>query len=266
MQVRPRDIVPPGDDQPGERHLLRRDAGHRAEGAEPGLGADPAAQRLPLEQGRAQLVEEAQVHGAAGQHPVGPGIVERQDRLRAMGRDHRGEARVDDVERLLPRDALEPSVALDPGAAQGRQQTAFPVGDRGEVPRHLGADHSRGVGIGPRPPHLDDPVILDRDRQAAGVRTIQRAHARVLGPHSDPSSVQYRLPLTLPSPHWGHARTAPLSLGEGEGRGVAEAHARTRAPAGSYGARRCARARNRSPAISISYAPDSTKAGSTRSV
>ena len=45
--------------------LLGPDARHRTEGAQPGLGADAAAEGLAVEEARAQAVEEAQVLAGA---------------------------------------------------------------------------------------------------------------------------------------------------------------------------------------------------------
>src|SRR5207244_13319315 len=83
MEIRPRDVVAPDNDQPGVSDLLGPDAGDRAEGPDPRLGADPAAARPTIEQARAELVEEAEVHRPAGEHAVRARVVERQGRMRA---------------------------------------------------------------------------------------------------------------------------------------------------------------------------------------
>src|SRR5437667_321653 len=78
VQVRPRDVAAPGDDQLRVLRLLRLDPGHRTERADPGLGADAAAEWPAIEQARAEPVEEAEIHRATGQQSVRPGVVERQ--------------------------------------------------------------------------------------------------------------------------------------------------------------------------------------------
>src|SRR5262249_16834693 len=55
----------------------------------------------------------------------------------------------------------------------------------GKIAGDLGADDTRGVGVRPRAPHLDDAVVFDGDGQATGVGTIQRTDARVYRAHSD---------------------------------------------------------------------------------
>src|SRR3546814_3308256 len=80
-------------DQLGLRALLRRGAGHAAIHADEGLALDAAAHRRPVQLAGAELVEEPQVHGAAGQHPVRSGVVERHHALRPEPGDCRGEDR-----------------------------------------------------------------------------------------------------------------------------------------------------------------------------
>src|SRR6267378_3257942 len=119
VQARPRDVVAPRHDQLAVLDLLGRDAGRRgAIGAGPRLAADTAAERRAVEQRRAEPVEEAQVHRPAGEDAVRAAVVQRHDRLRAVRGDHRREARVDEIERLGPRDRRERACALGAGAAQ----------------------------------------------------------------------------------------------------------------------------------------------------
>src|SRR5262249_822017 len=119
----------------------------------------------------------------AREHAVGAGVVQRQDRLRAM-RGHDGrEALVDDVERLRPRDPLEASLAPGAHPAQRRLETPLAVHEARIRLRHLGAAHAGGVGIRSRAPDRDDPLVLHRDGEATGVGAIEGADARVLGFH-----------------------------------------------------------------------------------
>src|SRR5438445_227718 len=137
VQVRPRDVAAPGDDQLRVLRLLRLDPGHRTERADPGLGADAAAEWPAIEQARAEPVEEAEIHRATGQQSVRPGVVERQDRLRAVRGHHGGESFVDDVERLRPRDTREAPLALRAHAPERRLETPLAVHEAGIRLRNL---------------------------------------------------------------------------------------------------------------------------------
>src|SRR5207249_710431 len=127
VKVRPRHVAAPGDDELRMLGLLGPDAGHRAERPDPRLTADAAAERPAVEQARAEPVEEPEVHRASGEHAVRSGIVERKDRLRAVGGDHGREALVNGVERLRPRYALEAPFALGADPAQRRLEAPLAV-------------------------------------------------------------------------------------------------------------------------------------------
>ncbi len=194
VEVRPRDVVAPRDREPGVPHLLGGDAGRGAEGAEPGLGADAAAERRAVEERGAQLVEEAQVHRRIGEHAVRPRVVERQHRLRAVRGDHARHALVDEVERLVPGHRREAPLALGADAAQRRLQAPGPVYPLGVRAGDLGADHPGGVGIGARAADLHDLRVLDGHGEAAGVRAIERADARVVAHGSHRKTTCWRVP------------------------------------------------------------------------
>ena len=183
VQVGPGDVVAPGDHEPRLRDLLGPDAGRGAEGPQPGLRPDTAAQRSAIEQRRAHAMEEAQVHRATGQQAVGSRVVERHHRLWAVLGDDRADPRVDRVERLVPRDAREATVALGPDPLERRAQAALAMHELGERARHLGAQHAVGERVGARAADADDARVLDGDREAAGVGAIEGADASVLGLH-----------------------------------------------------------------------------------
>src|SRR2546427_305788 len=110
-------------------------------------------------------------------------VVERQDRLGAVRGDDRAEPRVDRVERLPPRDTLEAPLASGAHAPERRAEASGPVDERRVRLRHLRAEHATGVRVGVRAADLDDPVLLDRDREAAGVGAIERADTRSFDAH-----------------------------------------------------------------------------------
>ena len=180
VQVGPGDVVAPGDHEPRLRDLLGPDAGRGAEGPQPGLRPDTAAQRSAIEQRRAHAMEEAQVHRATGQQAVGSRVVERHHRLWAVLGDDRADPRVDRVERLVPRDAREAVLALGAHPLERRAQAALTVHELRERARHLGAQHAVGERVGARAADADDARVLDGDREAAGVGAIEGADAGVL--------------------------------------------------------------------------------------
>ena len=117
MQIRDRRVVAPHDIELRVRRRVRADARHRAIGPGPGLRAHRAAHRAAIEQRGAELVEEAQRHAVHRQHAV------RARRSSAASRPAgracaitSGHARMDRVERLVPRDALEAPGAARAGA------------------------------------------------------------------------------------------------------------------------------------------------------
>src|SRR5947207_269420 len=120
---------------------------------------------------------------AAGEGRVRAGVVQRQDGLRPVGGDDRREARVDRVERLLPRDPLEPRLAAAADAAQRRPDPALAVDEARVRGGYLGAEDAGRVGVGVRAAERDDALVRDADREAARVGTVQGADAVPLGDH-----------------------------------------------------------------------------------
>src|SRR5439155_17902367 len=171
----------PRDDQLGVLGLLGPDPRRRTEGADPGLGADAAAERTAIEQAGAEPVEEPEIHRAAGEESVRAGVVEGQNGLRTVRGDDRAEPVVDDVERLRPRDALEASLALGARPAQRRLQTSLAVNEARIRLGHLRAEDARRVRVRARALDRDDLLVLDGDGQTARVGTIERTNTRVLG-------------------------------------------------------------------------------------
>src|SRR5215471_15282342 len=68
VQIRPRHVAAPGDDQLGVLGLLGPDAGRGTEGADPRFRANAATEWTAVEQAGAEAMEEAKVHRAAGEH------------------------------------------------------------------------------------------------------------------------------------------------------------------------------------------------------
>ncbi len=184
VEIAPGDVVPPDDDEPRVHDRLGPNAGHRPVGAHPGLPADPAAEGLPIQEGGAQPVEEAQVHRAPREHPVGTRVVQRQDGLRPVRGDDGGEAVVNGVEGLRPADGGEAAVTLGADAAKRGAQAPGPVHPLRIGGGHLGAQHAGRVGIRPRATHANDARVLNRHGQAAGVGAIERTDACQLARHA----------------------------------------------------------------------------------
>jgi len=137
-----------------------------------------------IEQARAEPVEEAEIHRATGQQSVRPGVVERQDRLRARARHHGGESFVDDVERLRPRDALESAPRPSRHAPERRLETPLAVHEAGIRLRNLRAQNARRVRVRPRAADREDPVVLDGDGSGCTYRDNRGDSARVFGFHA----------------------------------------------------------------------------------
>ena len=87
VEVAPRHVVAPDYDEPRVARRLGPDPGHRPIGAHPCLAAHAPAEGLPVEEGGAQAVEEAQVHGPAREQAVRARVVQGQDGLRSVRGD-----------------------------------------------------------------------------------------------------------------------------------------------------------------------------------
>src|SRR3954468_17566306 len=115
-------------------------------------------------------MEEAPVHRAVLDHAHGAGVAARQDGLWVLRRQAL-QAGGDLVERLIPADAFEFSLALLPDPAHRVEQAIGRVSSL-EVMRHLGA--KRAVGERHRGVALDlcRDAVLHRHEHGAGVGTI----------------------------------------------------------------------------------------------
>ena len=80
----------------------------------------------------------------------------------------------DELERLVPRDALEMALSLRPDANRRIQQAVRPVDALTEL-ADLGADVAAGDGIFLGTVDLDDASAVDGDVERAGVGTVERA-------------------------------------------------------------------------------------------
>src|SRR5262249_33211427 len=122
------------------------------------------------------------------EHPVGPRVIQRQDRLRAVCGDRGREPLMDDVERLRPRDALEAPLTFRTRPAYRRREPPLAVHEARIRLGHLRPQDTRRIGVRARALDRDDLLVLDGDGQAARVGAIERADTRVLGPHALPPS------------------------------------------------------------------------------
>ncbi len=177
MQVGDGRVVAPHDIEFRVLGKLRRASGNGAVGAGPCLAAHAATHGAAIKLRRAELVEEPRRHAVAGEQAVRSGVVQRRHRLRTPAVDHRADPRMDFVQRRIPRDAFELSGAFRAGAAQRMQQALRSVHEGRHVLRDLVADDTSGERRRFRTTHLDDPLVLDSDAEAAGVRTIEGADA-----------------------------------------------------------------------------------------
>ncbi len=176
MQIGNDRIAAPDQDQPAVRELLDVRPHRRTDRRDPaglaGSGADG-----PVEERRAEPVEETTIHRAGLQKPHRSRVGVRHDRLRALGRSgNRAEPGRDGVERLVPGNALEATLAL-PAHASHRVQHALRGIGALEVPCDLRAERSSRRRMVRRAPHLDRAAVLDRDQHRAGVGAIVRAGA-----------------------------------------------------------------------------------------
>ena len=111
VQVGHGDIVAPDGDQVRLGRQFRRHAGRIAEQALVGPAAHAAAQRSAVEQARAELVEETPIHRPDRKLAVRSGVVERQNRLRAILADDVAGPLGDHRQRVVPTDRLELAAA-----------------------------------------------------------------------------------------------------------------------------------------------------------
>jgi hypothetical protein len=141
VQVRGDRVAAPDDDQFGVLELFHVGADRTADGVFVAREAGGRAHGA-VQEGRAQLVEEAHCHRFALQQAHGAAIAVRQDGLR-IARGDRLQTRGDLVQCLVPGDLFELALALLADAAQ-RGQDAVRVVGAVDVARHLGAQHAGG--------------------------------------------------------------------------------------------------------------------------
>ena len=176
VQVRHDRVAAPDQDQATVLELLDVGADRRADGGGPARLAGRRADR-PVEQRRAEAVEEAAVHRAVLQESHRAGVRIGDDCLRSVARGRDGRKfRGDRVERLVPADPLEAAFALAADTLH-RMQHAL-VGIRAlEVMGDLGAQHAGGGGMVGGAANLDRAAVLDRHLQRARVGAVVRARA-----------------------------------------------------------------------------------------
>lgn len=105
-----------------------------------------------------------------------PTEVERQDRCRSVTLDAVLQARGDRVERVIPRDPLEPALALVPHARERMGQAVGTV-QAVDTAVHLSAQRTCGERMVATTAQGDDAtaVLIDVDQQRTCVRTVQLA-------------------------------------------------------------------------------------------
>ena len=185
MQIAARRVVAPHDDELRKTDLLERCTGGCAESAGVGRATDAATSRAAAQQRSADLVKEAQRHGITRQHPVRAGIVERQQRLRAVAIDDLAYATVNGVESLIPSDSLELGGTLFPDAPQWVAHTVGAMDKLWIVIGHFRANGTVGDGIDLRAAHGDHLIAVNGHSEAARVRAIKGADAALFCVHVD---------------------------------------------------------------------------------
>src|SRR3954469_370459 len=104
-------------------------------------------------------------------------VIERRNRFGSPAIDDLADPVVDLVERRLPRDLLELSRALHPDPAHRVQQALRPVYEGGDIACDFGTDDPVGERHRLGAAHFRDAAVVDRDRQTAGVGTVEGANA-----------------------------------------------------------------------------------------
>src|SRR3954471_9618806 len=104
-------------------------------------------------------------------------IIERRNRFGSPAIDDLADPVVDLVERRLPRDLLELPQALNPDPAQRAQQALRPVYEGGHIACDFGTDDPGGERHRVGAAHFRYAAVVDRDRQTAGVGTVEGANA-----------------------------------------------------------------------------------------
>ncbi len=86
-------------------------------------------------------------------------------------------------ERLVPGGGLEPTFPLLADSLQRLPQAVRAMDKFRVITGHLGADGTMGDGIDFRPAHGQHAIVGNRDRETAGIRAVEWAHARLLRSH-----------------------------------------------------------------------------------
>ena len=128
-----------------------------------------------VQQGGAQLVEEARGHAVALYQAHGAGVAVGQDGLGVARRDV-AQARGNVVQGFVPAHFHKLAAALGTAALERFEQTLRVVGALG-VARDLGAEYAPGLRVRRVAVHLDGHAVLHAGDQGAGVRAIVRAGA-----------------------------------------------------------------------------------------
>ena len=159
-------ICAPDDDQVGDPHFARIDAGNPP-GADGESDACDVGAYCGIEPGVFLDMGES-VDAVAHDNAHRPGIIMRPHQLRAETSLRRVEPRRDLVKRLVPRNPRELTRPLRSRAAMRIDQPIRMV-DAFGVPADLGADHTRGIGLQLGTAYPPDRGIVDHlDVQRAG--------------------------------------------------------------------------------------------------
>ena len=171
VDLRVHRVGAPDHDQVRLRHLARIDAGDlAAAGREARIGRVDADRRVIA----GILLHVAQaVHAVAHHEAHRAGVIVRPHALGAVAPLGRVELLGDEIERVVPRDALEAAGPLRADAAQRMQETVGMIGALG-VARDLGADDAARVVVVLRAAHPADPAVDDVDLERAGGRAVVR--------------------------------------------------------------------------------------------
>ena len=109
------------------------------------------------------------------------GIIQGHHALRAPLVDHRADALVNDIQRLIPGNLPKMPLAARAGAHQRVADATRPMHEITRVMRDFFAYHASRILQRTGSAHLHDPVILDRDGQTTGIGAVERANAGVFG-------------------------------------------------------------------------------------
>ncbi len=176
MDAGDRGVDSPENDQTRVPVVGNRDPGHLAVETLRGAPRRRRADRAG-EPGGAEAREESGVGRVLREISVRPAVGQRQDRLSRSAARQGRELPRDEVERLVPSCAPEPSLSFAALADSRVEDAPRPVHVLGISP-HLRADVPLGDGVDAAAPDRDDAIPFDVDFEAAGVRAVERAGTR----------------------------------------------------------------------------------------